>query len=186
MSTWIFLQTGVRHSLIVRPTRIHLNPLPCLDETEIGEKGVSLSGGQKARVALARALYSRSKTVLLDDILSAVDAHTAERLVNQCLCGPLMKDRTVILITHHVDMVVDRCAYVVRLEEGMITAQGTPSDLRKLGVLAGIKEAGRKEESEITTPAAPESDISDTNKTVDGAPKVAGKLVDKETKAQYA
>lgn len=46
------------------------------DETEIGEKGISLSGGQKARVALARAVYSRAKTVLLDDPLSAVDSHT--------------------------------------------------------------------------------------------------------------
>lgn len=47
------------------------------DETEIGEKGINLSGGQKARVSLARAVYSRASLLLLDDVLSAVDAHTS-------------------------------------------------------------------------------------------------------------
>lgn len=66
------------------------------DATEIGAKGVSLSGGQKARVALARAVYSRAKHVLLDDPLAAVDSHTAAALVTDCLAGPLMKGRTVV------------------------------------------------------------------------------------------
>ena len=50
------------------------------DETEVGEKGTSLSGGQKARIALARAFYSYAKHILIDDALSAVDAHTAKHL----------------------------------------------------------------------------------------------------------
>lgn len=71
------------------------------EKTEIGENGVCLSGGQQARVALARTLYSRTATLLLDDPLSAVDAHTAARLVKECLSGPLTKGRTAVLITHH-------------------------------------------------------------------------------------
>ncbi|KAG8730641.1 hypothetical protein FRC11_006220, partial [Ceratobasidium sp. 423] len=71
------------------------------DETEIGEKGVSLSGGQKARVALARAVYARTQFVILDDVLSAVDTHTAEHIVQRCLRGPLLRNRTVVLVTHH-------------------------------------------------------------------------------------
>lgn len=68
---------------------------------KVGEKGVSCSGGQRARIALARSIYSRSKTILLDDVLSAVDAHTAKHLYNS-LKGPLLAHRTCILVTHAV------------------------------------------------------------------------------------
>ncbi|BGP48208.1 hypothetical protein JCM10450v2_004080 [Rhodotorula kratochvilovae] len=101
------------------------------DETEIGEKGISLSGGQKARVALARAVYSRAKTVLLDDPLSAVDSHTARHLFRKCLRGPLLENRTVILITHHISLCLSSADYVVRLSEGRVTLQGHVDELDK-------------------------------------------------------
>jgi ABC-type multidrug transport system fused ATPase/permease subunit len=66
------------------------------DATEIGERGISLSGGQKARVALARAVYARSRCVLLDDPLSAVDSHTARFLFERLFQGELLKHRTVV------------------------------------------------------------------------------------------
>ncbi|KAG8737179.1 hypothetical protein FRC10_008487 [Ceratobasidium sp. 414] len=110
------------------------------DNTEIGEKGVSLSGGQKARVALARAVYSRTQVVLLDDILSAVDSHTAKDIVNQCLLGPLMAHRTVVLVTHHVDLILPIVGWVVKLREGRIEAQGTVAQLRDSGALALVRE----------------------------------------------
>lgn len=66
------------------------------DATEIGVRGVVLSGGQKARVALARAVYSRAKTLLLDDPLAAVDVGTAQHLLQKCLLGPLMSKRTIV------------------------------------------------------------------------------------------
>jgi ABC-type multidrug transport system fused ATPase/permease subunit len=106
--------------------------------TEIGEKGVSLSGGQRARVALARALYSPARIILLDDPLAAVDMHTARHLVEECLGGPLMKGRTVILVTHHVKMCLPSASYIIELNTGNIERQGRVKDLQQNGVLDAI------------------------------------------------
>ncbi|KAL5521010.1 hypothetical protein ACEPAG_8932 [Sanghuangporus baumii] len=108
------------------------------DETEIGARGVSLSGGQKARVALARAVYARTKYVLLDDPLSAVDSHTARHLFQKLLMGPLLKDRTIILVTHHVELVLPGTYYLVRMLDGRIDVQGTVKELRENGTLDAI------------------------------------------------
>ncbi|KAK0201656.1 P-loop containing nucleoside triphosphate hydrolase protein [Desarmillaria ectypa] len=72
------------------------------DRTEVGEKGLTLSGGQKARVTLARAVYSRAKILLLDDVLAALDVHTAKLIVSRCLNGDLVVGRTVLLATHNL------------------------------------------------------------------------------------
>jgi len=79
-----------------------LAALPSGDATEIGERGINLSGGQRARIALARACYQTADLYLLDDVLSAVDAHVAQHLVARCLHG-LLRERgaTVVLVTHH-------------------------------------------------------------------------------------
>ncbi|KAL0951671.1 hypothetical protein HGRIS_008350 [Hohenbuehelia grisea] len=108
------------------------------DATEIGAKGVSLSGGQKARVALARAVYARTKYVLLDDPLSAVDSHTARMLFEKLLQGPLLAKRTVILVTHHVELVLPGADYLVRMLDGRIDTQGTIKDLKAQGILEDI------------------------------------------------
>ena len=93
--------------------RPDLDVLPAGDETEIGERGVNLSGGQRTRVALARAAYRRGDVYLLDDCLAAVDAHTAKHLFTQCINGAFARgNATRILVTHqlsllkHADMVV--------------------------------------------------------------------------------
>jgi ABC-type bacteriocin/lantibiotic exporter with double-glycine peptidase domain len=65
----------------------------------IGEKGVNLSGGQKARISLARAIYSERDIYLLDDPISAVDVHVGKFIINETLNGYL-KERTRVLITH--------------------------------------------------------------------------------------
>ena len=69
--------------------------------TLVGERGVSISGGQKARVNLARAVYSNADVLLLDDPLSAVDAHVGSHLFNECIRGQL-KDKCVVLVTHQL------------------------------------------------------------------------------------
>ncbi|GAA5837596.1 hypothetical protein JCM11251_002021 [Rhodosporidiobolus azoricus] len=98
------------------------------DQTEIGEKGINLSGGQKARVSLARAVYSRAGLLLLDDVLSAVDAHTAAHIYEKCLKGPLLEGRTVILVSHHVQLTAPGAAYVVELDNGRIKFSGSSAD----------------------------------------------------------
>lgn len=98
------------------------------DQTEIGEKGVNLSGGQKARVSLARAVYSRAKYLFLDDVLSAVDAHTAAHLFDKCLCGPLLRNRTVILVSHHVQLCAPGAKHVVHLDNGMVAFSGPSNE----------------------------------------------------------
>ncbi|KAI0696160.1 multidrug resistance-associated ABC transporter [Cytidiella melzeri] len=108
------------------------------DATEIGARGVSLSGGQKARVALARAIYAPTQYVLLDDPLSAVDSHTARFLFEKLLQGPLLANRTVILVTHHVELVLPGAFYLVRMLDGRIDTHGTVKDLRARGVLEEI------------------------------------------------
>lgn len=79
----------------------------CLNR--IGERGIGLSGGQKHRVSLARAVYSRAGVLLMDDVLSAVDAHTAHHIYTNCLLGPLLKGRTVLLVSHHAQLVLPGC-----------------------------------------------------------------------------
>lgn len=71
------------------------------DQTIVGERGTSLSGGQKARINLARAVYRDADIYLLDDPLSAVDIHVSKQLYEQCINGFLAK-KTRILVTHQV------------------------------------------------------------------------------------
>ncbi|GFG20964.1 multidrug resistance-associated protein 1 [Aspergillus udagawae] len=97
--------------------------LPAGDSTEIGERDINLSGGQKQRINLARAIYSRSDIVLLDDPMSAVDAHVGEHIFQHALCG-LLQGRCRILATHHLHL-LSRCDRIVWLHEGRILAQGT-------------------------------------------------------------
>jgi ABC-type multidrug transport system fused ATPase/permease subunit len=83
--------------------RCHLQILPAGDASEIGEKGINLSGGQKHRVALARAVYSRADVYLLDDPLSAVDVHVGRHIFEACICGELA-GKTRLLVTHQVQV----------------------------------------------------------------------------------
>ena len=88
------------------------------DFSEIGENGIGLSGGQKARVALARAVYSRTKILFLDDPLSALDQQSAEWIVTRCLCGSLMEGRTVVLVTHRTDICQHLATQLVEVAGG--------------------------------------------------------------------
>ncbi|KAL4789131.1 P-loop containing nucleoside triphosphate hydrolase protein [Aspergillus venezuelensis] len=97
------------------------------DKTDIGANGVNLSGGQKWRLALARALYSRASILVLDDVFSAVDAHVGRHLYENALMGSLARGRTRILATHHVKLCQDGAAYFVKLDKGIV-AQSHQSD----------------------------------------------------------
>ncbi|KAI5001704.1 hypothetical protein ZWY2020_026354 [Hordeum vulgare] len=89
------------------------------DQTEIGERGIKLSGGQKQRIQLARAVYQDCDIYLLDDIFSAVDAHTGSAIFKECLKG-ILKSKTVLLVTHQVDFLQNVDAIFVMKNGGII------------------------------------------------------------------
>ncbi|KIK63265.1 hypothetical protein GYMLUDRAFT_40975 [Collybiopsis luxurians FD-317 M1] len=101
-----------------------LELLPHAEHTEIGEKGINLSGGQKARVSLARAAYSDSDIVLLDDPLSAVDSYVGKAILNNCILSGPLANRTRILVTHALH-VLDKTDYILVIDQGVIKEQGT-------------------------------------------------------------
>lgn len=157
------------------------------DSTEVGEKGITLSGGQKQRVAIARAVYSQAEIVIMDDCLSAVDAHTAKHLHEHCLMGEYMRDRTVILVTHHVSLCIRSAAYVVALEEnGSVSAAGEPLDVIKSGVLGEeFSEEGWLVETAAKEEAATDGPIPTVpKKSAQNKSSGAGKLVKEEQRAE--
>lgn len=113
--------------------------------TEIGANGINLSGGQRWRVTLARALYSRAGILVMDDIFSAVDSHVGRHIFENALTGDLANGRTRILVTHHVSLCLPATKYEVKLGEGKIEHAGFVEELRKAGVLDDIVEEAEEE-----------------------------------------
>ncbi|KAG0088379.1 hypothetical protein BGZ92_006256 [Podila epicladia] len=107
--------------------------LPAGDQTEIGERGINLSGGQRQRVSLARAAYQDADIYLLDDPLSAVDAHVDQHLWSY-LIGPkgLLKDKTRLLVTHGVHH-LEYVDQIVVFKDGTISETGQYTELLKAG-----------------------------------------------------
>ncbi|KAI9476659.1 hypothetical protein BX667DRAFT_497025 [Coemansia mojavensis] len=105
------------------------------DRTEIGERGITLSGGQKQRMALARAVYSHRRILLIDDCLSAVDAHTAKHILNECLVSQtkLMQGRTRVLVTHHASLCLPHSQFVAVMQSGRVALSGRPEELQQMG-----------------------------------------------------
>ena len=103
--------------------------LPDGDQTEIGANGINLSGGQKWRVSLARALYSRAGILVLDDIFSALDVHTGKHIYEHALTGPLGRNRTRILATHHTGLCFPRTDYCVLLDSSLVAFAGSRTDI---------------------------------------------------------
>ena len=115
------------------------------DLSNIGENGIGLSGGQKARVALARAVYSRANILLLDDLLSALDHQTAECIVRKCFRGPLVEDRVLVLVTHRMDLCRNLAAQIIQVTDGraqVVDRESTVSD-----ELSRVRSSGSAEVS---------------------------------------
>uniref|UniRef100_A0A8C1TI49 Multidrug resistance-associated protein 4 n=1 Tax=Cyprinus carpio TaxID=7962 RepID=A0A8C1TI49_CYPCA len=125
--------------------------LPDGDLTVIGDRGATLSGGQKARVNLARAVYQDADIYLLDDPLSAVDAEVGRHLFEQCICG-ILKEKPRILVTHQLQY-LKAADQILVLKEGHMVARGTYSELQQSGVdftsllKKDEEEEGEKEEA---------------------------------------
>ncbi|KAJ6482536.1 multidrug resistance-associated ABC transporter [Mycena sanguinolenta] len=145
------------------------------DLSEIGERGINLSGGQKARVSLARAVYSRASILILDDVLSAVDVYTARHIYHMCLKGEIMRGRTVILVSHHIQLCVEGAAYVVALDQGTAEFQGGAADFTRSDIFRRLlqTEAASSLDTPITLPS-PSASLS-TASTPEKSEKLRGK-----------
>ncbi|XP_063224304.1 ATP-binding cassette sub-family C member 4-like [Bacillus rossius redtenbacheri] len=106
--------------------------LPYGDRTIVGDRGVAFSGGQRARINLARAVYKPADIYILDDPLSAVDAHVGRHLFESCICG-FLKYKTRVLITHQLQF-LSHVDHIVILNEGRVEAHGSYAQLQESGL----------------------------------------------------
>lgn len=143
--------------------------LPDGDQTEVGERGISLSGGQKARLTLARAVYARADVYLLDDCLSAVDQHVGRHLIDNVL-GPkgLLAGKTRILATNSIPVLIE-ADMIALLRDGKILEKGTYDQLMAMkGEIANLIKASQNEDQGEDDSRASESVASDEEITVYG------------------
>ncbi|KAK7742432.1 hypothetical protein SLS62_010740 [Diatrype stigma] len=166
------------------------------ENTEIGANGINLSGGQKWRITLARAIYSRAGILVLDDIFSAVDAHVGRHIFEKCLNGELCVGRTRVLVTHHVALCEPRAKYLVELGDGHVLRTGLVSELREDGTLQQIKtdEQTEREIQEDEETTAVNSEETSQNGEPHGEPltkppsnvQQTRKFVEEETREEGA
>ncbi|XP_078519306.1 multidrug resistance-associated protein 1-like isoform X2 [Lissotriton helveticus] len=151
-----------------------LKILPAGEDTEIGEKGVNLSGGQKQRISVARAVYRESDVYLLDDPLSAVDAHVGQHLFENVI-GPngLLKDKTRVLVTHGVTFLPQMDTIIVMLD-GKISEMGSYSELLlQNGAFADFLQTyACTEQNGNSIPESPAKDLRNRKFSANG-PEVA-------------
>lgn len=106
-----------------------LKILPDNDNTQVGEKGISLSGGQKARLALARAVYARANIYLLDDVLSAVDSHVGRNIIQQVFSkSGLLARLTIVLATNNIHVLLN-ATKIYYLENGMVLEEASYDEI---------------------------------------------------------
>ncbi|CAE6467389.1 unnamed protein product [Rhizoctonia solani] len=133
------------------------------DQTEVGEKGLTLrqvNGGQKARVSLARAIYSKAGIVILDDVLSALDVHTSRWIVDNCFRSDLVAGRTVLIVTHNVAMVSEVADFVVSLgTSGRVASKGYVSEILRANARF---RAEVEKEKQIEEKAAQAAEVIDS------------------------
>jgi ABC-type multidrug transport system fused ATPase/permease subunit len=141
--------------------------LPDGDRTEIGERGITVSGGQKQRLNIARAIYFDADIIIMDDPLSAVDAHVGRHIMDNAICG-LLKDKCRILATHQL-WVLNRCDRIIWMEDGHIEAVDTFDNLmasnvgfQKLMSNTAVEE--EKEEEEHVNDDEVEEEKKDSKK----------------------
>jgi ABC-type bacteriocin/lantibiotic exporter with double-glycine peptidase domain len=136
-----------------------LEILPAGDMTEIGEKGINLSGGQKARVSLARAVYADRDIVLMDDPISALDANVKKRIFRDVFMDKF-KHKTRILVTHAVDFLkyVDT---IVLLKEGEVILNGSYEEVKDSPYIREVLAIHKiSDQTDLNPTTTTEEDIS--------------------------
>ena len=134
------------------------------DMTEIGERGINLSGGQKARVSIARALYSDSDIYLLDDPISALDAHVGRNIINNVLCDYL-KNKTRILVTHAIQY-SDRADRIVYMKDGKIEWEGDFQSLEEQEFYKNMVIKKKEEEDNLQKKNSEEIDFNNKSNNI--------------------
>jgi ATP-binding cassette, subfamily C (CFTR/MRP), member 1 len=163
--------------------RPDLDMLPAADQTEIGERGINVSGGQKQRLNIARAMYFNADIILMDDPLSAVDAHVGRHIMDEAICG-IMKDKCRILATHQLH-VLNRCDRIIWMNEGRIQSIDTFDNLMNNNrdfqqLMATTAQEEVIEEKDKTDD---ENEVEDGKKEVKKRKKPAGALMQQEERA---
>lgn len=160
--------------------------LPAGHNTEVGERGITLSGGQKARVNLCRAVYNNPDIILLDDVLSAVDARVGKHIMDHCISG-LLKDKTRILATHQLSF-LDYADRVVFLNADGTIQVGTVEELQNNEEFVTLmshnsKAISSKEADSEDNEAIEEMELENTKKSETPENLVDGKLIEDENRA---
>ncbi|CAH1981017.1 unnamed protein product [Acanthoscelides obtectus] len=146
-----------RYDIVVRVCALEadLDQLPSGDKTLVGERGAILSGGQRARVNLARAVYAEDDIYLLDDPLSAVDTHVGKHLFQECI-KKFLKDKTRILVTHQLQFLKE-ADQIVLMKEGKIMEVGKFDTIENLLCFAENNETDT--DSNITKKEKPDQEL---------------------------
>jgi len=139
-----------------------INLLPNGDDTAIGEKGITLSGGQKQRTAIARAVYADAELAILDDPLSALDAHVAKDVFKRCIRG-VLRGNAVLLVTHQLQF-TEFADNILVMKDGRIVESGKYADLMETGPTfqammksyRGTQQAAKTEEEFVDTSVSKE------------------------------
>ncbi|XP_070559523.1 ATP-binding cassette sub-family C member 9-like isoform X4 [Ptychodera flava] len=158
--------------------------LPAGDMTEIGERGINLSGGQKHRVSVARAIYSKTDVVMLDDPLAALDVHVGSHVLEKGIMDMLVREgRTVILVTHQLQN-LNYANKVILMEGGRLSQEG---DLNEIRARDPVLFATWQETIRVLTESEMESDtddhfVSDTEKERVDLYQQISKIETRETK----
>ncbi|KAJ3097648.1 hypothetical protein HDU96_000305 [Phlyctochytrium bullatum] len=158
-----------------------LEVLPGRDDTEIGERGINLSGGQRQRVSLARAVYFDADIVILDDPLSAVDAHVGKYLFENCICGAL-GGKTRILVTHALHF-LPQVNHIYLMDNGRIAEQGSYSELvAKGGIFTKLIQEYGNMDAEESKPKTEEEAPVPSKETPIKAPEITGAQTEPQKK----
>ncbi|EIW71721.1 hypothetical protein TREMEDRAFT_67926 [Tremella mesenterica DSM 1558] len=182
--------TRYREVLFATGLMPDLELLEDADLTEIGERGKILSGGQKARVSLARAVYSRASVLLLDDVISAVDAETSQHIVNHCFRGRLMTGRTVIIASHAVEALAPLAHRAIFLDDGQVIWSGAGPDLLTSNHMAHLTSDKITSSADTSAPINMErrGSLADVEKSTfeikEATPKTPRQLIIEEKQAK--
>ena len=135
------------------------------DMTLVGDRGVSLSGGQRARVCLARAVYAEVEIYLLDDPLSAVDVHVGRHLYSKCIRG-FLKNKAVILVTHQLQHLHDADEIII-VKNGTVEKRGDSRSLTELE----LHETSHHEDVDNDIKNGEKAEAEETNKVETKSPE---------------